>query len=158
PSVVALPPRTVRNRPIVDSTALVHFYCTRYSQAVTHPSTNRARRCLTSVIGREPVLSTWYGRRHFIYFFLEKKYTSSFGNGKMSLLSALCVIFVCNVKKKKIITKVYCTRYSQAVTHPSTNRARRCLTSVIGREPVLSTWYGRRHFILDLATIAAVQV
>ena len=35
--------------------------------------------------------------------------------------------------------KVYGTRYSQAVTHPSTNRARRCLTSVIGREPVLST-------------------
>ncbi len=33
-------------------------------------------------------------------------------------------------------TKVYCTRYSQAVTHPGTNRARRCLTSVIGREPV----------------------
>lgn len=35
---------------------------TRGSQAVTHPSTNRARRCLTSVIGREPVYSTWYGR------------------------------------------------------------------------------------------------
>src|SRR6056300_1491050 len=35
--------------------------------------------------------------------------------------------------------KVYGTRYSQAVTHPSTNRAGRCLTSVIGREPVLST-------------------
>ena len=35
--------------------------------------------------------------------------------------------------------KVYSTRYSQAVTHPSTNRARRCLTSVIGRELVLST-------------------
>ena len=43
------------------------------------------------------------------------------------------------------MAKVYGTRYSQAVTHPSTNRARRCLTSVIGREPVLSTWYGRRH-------------
>ena len=41
--------------------------------------------------------------------------------------------------------KVYSTRYSQAVTHPSTNRARRCLTSVIGREPVFSTWYGRRQ-------------
>ena len=39
-------------------------YNTRDSQAVTHPSTNRARRCLTSVIRREPVCSTWYGRRH----------------------------------------------------------------------------------------------
>ena len=43
-------------------------------------------------------------------------------------------------KKKKIANS---TRCSQAVTHPSTNRARRCLTSVIGREPVFSTWYGR---------------
>ena len=32
------------------------------SQAVTHPSTNPAQRCLTSVIGRELVCSTWYGR------------------------------------------------------------------------------------------------
>ena len=35
------------------------------------------------------------------------------------------------------VAKVNGTRYSQAVTHPSTKRARRCLTSVIGREPVL---------------------
>jgi hypothetical protein len=41
--------------------------------------------------------------------------------------------------REKEKAKVYGTRYSQAVTHPSTNRARRCLTSVIGREPVLST-------------------
>ena len=34
-----------------------------YSQAVTHPSTNTAQCCLTSVIGRELVCSTWYGRR-----------------------------------------------------------------------------------------------
>ena len=34
-----------------------------YSQAVTHPSTNIAQCCLTSVIGRELVCSTWYGRR-----------------------------------------------------------------------------------------------
>ena len=40
---------------------------------------------------------------------------------------------------------VYSTKYSQAVTHPSTNLAQCCLTSVIGRELVLSTWYGRRH-------------
>ena len=35
---------------------------TQCSQAVTHPSTNWAQRCLTSVIGRELVCSTWYGR------------------------------------------------------------------------------------------------
>ena len=40
-------------------------YSTEYSQAVTHPSTNSAQCCLTSVIGRELVFSTWYGRRHF---------------------------------------------------------------------------------------------
>ena len=43
-------------------------------------------------------------------------------------------------KKKKIANN---TRCSQAVTHPSTNRAQRCLTLLIRREPVLSTWYGR---------------
>ena len=32
------------------------------SQAVSHPSTNRAQCCLTSVIGRELVHSAWYGR------------------------------------------------------------------------------------------------
>ena len=42
---------------------------------------------------------------------------------------------------------VYSTWCSQAVTHLSTNHARRCLTSVIGREPVFSTWYGRRQQI-----------
>ena len=41
--------------------------------------------------------------------------------------------------------KAYGTRCSQAVPHPSTILARRCLTSVIGRERVFSSWYGRRH-------------
>ena len=49
-------------------------------------------------------------------------------------------------KTKVKILKAYSTRYSQAVTHPSTDRARRCFTSVFGREPVFSTWYGRKHF------------
>ena len=44
--------------------------------------------------------------------------------------------------------KGYNTWCSQAVSHPSTNQAPRCLTSVIGREPVHSTWYGRSHWQL----------
>ena len=55
----------------------------------------------------------------------------------------------CQTRKKgkntKKIKNAYNTWCSQAVTHLSTNHARRCLTSVIGREPVFSTWYGRRH-------------
>ena len=51
------------------------------------------------------------------------------------------------------VAKAYNTRYSQAVTHPSTNRARGCLTSVIGRELVHSTRYGRRHLGLFLVPL-----
>ena len=43
-----------------------------------------------------------------------------------------CPVEKCLTKNEK----VYGTRYSQAVTHLSTNRALRCLTSVIRREPV----------------------
>ena len=42
-------------------------------------------------------------------------------------------------------TKAYGTWYSQAVTHLSTNHARHCLTSQIGRDGVYSVWYGRRR-------------
>ena len=35
----------------------------RSSQAVPHPSTNRALRRLTSEVRRDPVYSTWYGRQ-----------------------------------------------------------------------------------------------
>ena len=41
--------------------------------------------------------------------------------------------------------KAYGTRDSQAVSDPSTNRARRCLTWQIGRDAVFSTWYGRKR-------------
>ncbi len=47
--------------------------------------------------------------------------------------------------KGKSLQNVYSNLYSQAVTHPSTNRSQPCLTSVIGRELVYSRWYGRRH-------------
>ena len=39
----------------------------RSSQAVPHPSTDRALRRLTSEVERDPVHSTWYGRQR-IYF------------------------------------------------------------------------------------------
>ena len=44
------------------------------------------------------------------------------------------------VQKSKVANSTQC---SQAVSHPSTNRAQHCLTSVIGRELVYSMWYGR---------------
>jgi hypothetical protein len=47
-------------------------------------------------------------------------------------------------KKIQINKKVYSTWGSKAVAQPSTSQARRGLTSVIGREPVLSAWCGRR--------------
>ena len=45
-------------------------------------------------------------------------------------------------KKARGGQNVYSNLYSQAVTHPSTNRSQ---PSVIGRELVYSRWYGRRH-------------
>lgn len=47
-----------------------------------------------------------------------------------------------NKTKNIIANSIWC---SQAVTHPSTNQTQRCLTSLIGREAVFSTWYGRWH-------------
>ena len=41
--------------------------------------------------------------------------------------------------------KAYSTWYSQAVSHPSTNQARPCLASEIGRDRACSGWYGRRR-------------
>ena len=45
------------------------------------------------------------------------------------------------------------TRDSNVVPHRSTNRARACLTSLSGREAVLSCWYGRSRDSLSHAYI-----
>ena len=66
-----------------------------------------------------------------------------------------CVIVGQRVRKKK---NMYDTWYSQAVTHPSTDQARRCLTSVIGREPVLSTWCGRTQCMFGTKSIKAIKL
>ena len=60
---------------------------------------------------------------------------------KKTEVQFLIVIKNQNAVKLKLRTKpkVYSTQYSQAVTHPSTNWARRCLASVIGRELAFST-------------------
>ena len=55
-----------------------------------------------------------------------------------------------NKKEKKELNgkrrqKAYDTRDSQDVSVPSTNRARCCLTSQIGRDGVLSAGYGRKR-------------
>ena len=46
-------------------------------------------------------------------------------------------------ERQKARGKKHNTRDSNVVPHRSTNRARCCLTSLSGREAVLSTWYGR---------------
>ena len=48
-------------------------------------------------------------------------------------------------------------RSSQAVPHPSTNRALCCLTSEVERDPVHSTRYGRRRPEPDPKYIAQLQ-
>ena len=48
-------------------------------------------------------------------------------------------------EKEREKAKAYSTRYSQAVSHPSTNQARPCLASEIRRDRARSGWYGRRR-------------
>ena len=54
------------------------------------------------------------------------------------------IALACQRKQKADSTQ----RSSQAVRHPSTNRALRCLTSEVERDPVHSTRYGRRRILV----------
>ena len=58
----------------------------------------------------------------------------SFGSDSVRALSVSLMV----TKGGKTMQNVYSNLYSQAVTHPSTNRSQPCLTSVIGRELVYS--------------------
>ena len=137
------------------------LYSTGYSQAVTHPSTNPAQCCLISVIRREPVHSAWYGRRtlqcthrHLLYRYTLHSIWPFGGkrtfNDRLPLRSHTETKTTYTWNKGVSIQiagrqkKTYSTGYSQAVTHPSTNPAQCCLTSVIRQEPVHSAWYGCR--------------
>ena len=104
-----------------------------------HPSEYKLRPTrLTSMIRRQPVFSWWYGRRRKV---LEAAH--------FLLRSPQISIFSSQILRSIRKCKVYNTKYSQVVTHPSTNFAQPDLTSVIRREPVFSWWYGRRLKILE---------
>ena len=65
----------------------------------------------------------------------------------------------CDAKKrvekrgKKSGKRDYDTWCSQVVSNPSTNQAQRGLTSLIRREVVLSSWYGRNSLFLFLLSL-----
>ena len=79
-----------------------------------------------------------------IVHFLVKVDAEALWNGQKQYNMTFRWLFISLFRQKG-----YNTWCSQAVSHPSTNQALRCLTSVIGRELMLSTWYGRSHWHLN---------
>ena len=74
----------------------------------------------------------------------------------MKFFSHHCTLGFCRLPDWALLQncrykKAYGTGCSQAVPHPSTIPARRCLTSVIRRERVCSSWYGRRRQLVKSA-------
>ena len=55
--------QTERNNHITDTQETNADITLRSSQVAPHPSTNRALRCLTSEVRRDPVPSMWYSRQ-----------------------------------------------------------------------------------------------
>ena len=93
-----------------------------------------------------------YKRETFLFLNVKNNKRTMHVPPPFSLSSLHAFAYICakrritNNKNKKIkIQNDYSTQSSQVVSNPSTNRARRGLTSLIGREVVLSSWYGRNH-------------
>ena len=132
-------PMIFQASPIFKSSNHIHIerkkkaYSTMYSRAVAHRGTHLARCCLTYEIRRERVFSAWYGRRHWPY---QKAKTP---NDFLRQVPFWKVQIIFTLKEKK----AYSTKFSQAVTRPSTNLAQCCLTEGVRRELVRSAWYGR---------------
>ena len=152
----------------------------RSSQAVPHPSTNRALRRLTSEVRRDPVYSTRYGRQRWCWAARRLKCrmaahlpmwecgAQGAGVGASPHATSVCVrgpwlggalAWRPHLHQSMCLcTHAACVcggakagstlRSSQAVPHPSTNRALRRLTSEVRRDPVYSTRTRQRaHFL-----------
>ena len=66
----------------------------------------------------------------------------AYRHGRFELVDKLLLLFCHSVRIRE---KAYSTWYSQAVSHPSTNQARPCLASEIGRDRACSGWCGRKR-------------
>ena len=79
----------------------------------------------------------YFGGKTWLAYLLDMPYFRHFAlpDGKTIPVNLVLTIWLSVVESRQ--------SSSQAVSHPSTIRAQCCLTSVIGRELVCSTWDGR---------------
>ena len=103
-------------------------YSTWYSQAVSHPSTNQARLCLASEIGRDRACSEWYGRKQrqrttegLIYSQWQTRLTQSVcQNGKKSLALLTQLLWLLFVRKARAYqaswTSLYAPNFNTVTT------------------------------------------
>ena len=97
------------------------------------------------------------GTRHRVQCLIKRarRYAAAAAAGSVWACPEACqrLLGIRECKCKSLLkSKAYGTRCSQAVPHPSTILARRCLTSVIGRERVYSSWYGRRQSVHPISS------
>ena len=104
-------------------------YNTCCSQTVTHPSTEPARHCLTSVIRREQVYSMWYGS-----YLVEKCQLH-----KLAVTVTAVKVGV-PMQAWKLVGKVHmCPSQCQACIHPQCTRSGQAVAPVYKEWPSLYT-------------------